>query len=106
MDNKYPAGFRIYQPSANAPTFIKGNVDVDVTEFTAYLNGNHRNGKVRFQLKESREGKLYMQLDTYVSPKEKNIETIKENINETLGVKVDTIEYPDEDINPEDIPFN
>jgi hypothetical protein len=112
----FPDGIRIYSPSPNAPSYIKGNVEIDVTLLIPFLNGNHRNGKVRLQLKESQKGGLYLQLDTYVSPKEKDIETIKENINDMLhGEDAETVKrlrdehnanmQNDDIINPLDVPF-
>lgn len=79
-------GVRIYPPSEKAPSFVKGNGVMTVSELVPFLQGNHVNGKVRFQIKESKNGGLYMDLDTYVPMNERNIDAIKENINESLGL--------------------
>jgi hypothetical protein len=96
----FPDGIRIYTPSPNAPTYIKGNVEIDVSQLVPFLNGNHKNGKVRLQLKESQKGTLYLQLDTYVSPKDKDIDAIKENINDMLhGEDAEKVRNAREDYN-------
>lgn len=103
MENKFIQGVRIYQPHQNAPSFVKGNGVFEVSEIVPFLQGNHINGKVRFQIKQSRNGGLYMELDTYVPKKEQDIQEIKENITETL--KGNELDYPEEEIFPEEIPF-
>ena len=103
MENKFIQGVRIYQPHQNAPSFVKGNGVFTVSEIVPFLQGNHVNDKVRFQVKESRNGGLYLELDTYIPKKDLDIKEIKENINETL--KGNELDYPEKEISPEDIPF-
>lgn len=58
-------GLIIKKPHENAPDFVKGKVSINVEKFIEYLRNNSNNGWVNFDLKESKEGKLYCQLDTY-----------------------------------------
>jgi hypothetical protein len=83
-------------PHANAPAFILGNLSVKVDEFTAFLQAHNTNsGWINIQIKESKGGKWYCELNTY-KPEKPNV--VKEQ-------EEPTIEYPEEDINAADLPF-
>ena len=104
-DIKFPEGLSIYQPHQNAPDFIKGNL-VITNDFIAYFNANQKQGKMRFTLKLSKGGKLYAEVDTWEKPT--TIPETKEQIREILDKDIkpeEQVEYPEEEINPEDIPF-
>lgn len=60
-------GVYVDKPHANAPSFIKANFNINVDEFTAFLNANrNEKGFVRFQLKEGKDGKsLYLDLNEF-----------------------------------------
>lgn len=74
MSDFIPA-FRVYKPRETAPDFIIANGEIDANALDVLMAWvhNHANaeGKVRFNIKESKEGKFYAALDTYQSkPKE------------------------------------
>ena len=62
---KFVKGMIFKKPGENAPDFIKGNISVKVDEFTEFMNENVSNGWINIDLKKSREGKLYLQLNDY-----------------------------------------
>jgi hypothetical protein len=99
MANKekvFASGLIFKEPHENAPAFVKGSLSVKVADFTAFLQANETNsGWVNIDIKESQGGKLYCELNTYI-PKAPNMEPQEE---------VPTIEYPQEEFNPDDVPF-
>lgn len=100
--NNFIEGFRVYKPGPKAPSFIIANGEFNISEIIPYLNGNHIKGKLRFNIKESKGGKYYAEVDTYIPNSEKTVESIKESIRAELSSKSS---YPEEIINPDDIPF-
>lgn len=59
-------GITIKPPHQNAPSFVKGKVSFKVEDVIAALRENQNSsGYVNADLKESKDGKLYLQLDTY-----------------------------------------
>jgi len=95
-DKIFAQGMMFKPPSANAPDFILGGVSFKVDEFIAFLQAHNTNaGWVNVDIKESKGGKWYCELNTY-KPDRPNLEPKEE---------VPTIEYPEEEINPDDLPF-
>jgi len=67
-------GMIIKAPRPKVPTFVKGSISFKVDEFKAFLDNHNNNGWVNADLLESKGGKLYAKLNTYVkgdAPKEK-----------------------------------
>ena len=66
-------GIIIFPPHENAPDFVKGKISISLNDFTGFceehpelLVEHEKYGpQIRFELKESKEGVLYMQVDTY-----------------------------------------
>jgi hypothetical protein len=95
-DKIFANGLIFKAPRENAPDFVKGSISVKVDEFVAFLQANNTNsGWVNIDIKESKGGKIYCELNTY-KPERPNIEP-KED--------VPTVEYPEDDIDPASIPF-
>ena len=70
-NNKFIDGLYLNPVSPKAPDFIKCNVAIDVQRLTAWLLANPtagKDGKLRLVGKESKEGKLYFQIDDYQKP--------------------------------------
>jgi predicted membrane-bound spermidine synthase len=82
-DKIFADGFHFDKARENAPTFVLGRISVRVNDAIAFLN-EHKNerGFVTIDVKESKGGKVYCELDTYQLTKR-----------------------PVEEINPDDIPF-
>lgn len=47
------------------PDFVKCKVSISCKEFDAFMNANHKNGWLNIDVKESKNGKLYAELDTW-----------------------------------------
>lgn len=89
-------GLSFFKPREGAPEFVKGNISIEPNRLVAFLKANkeHINtaGYFSIDLKKSREGKLYCELNTWKSkPK-------ADPIDEFLGVE--------DDIKASEIPFN
>lgn len=125
-DTKFADGLSIYPPNEKAPDFVKGDL-VITSEFIPFFNANQKQGKLRLQLKVSKAGKLYAEINTYekpttipevkgqireilnpnISPEEQEIlETRRNEHNEKVG-KQDYSEpdYAEDEINASEIPF-
>ena len=66
MSEKVFANGMIFKlPHQNAPEFVKGKVSININEFVQFLQQNNNNGWVNIDLKVSKGGKAYAELDTY-----------------------------------------
>lgn len=65
----FPNGFIVKRPNEKAPDFIKLNFSIKVDEFVPFLKENQNNGWCNLDLKLSKQGKLYTQLNTYTAKK-------------------------------------
>jgi hypothetical protein len=107
MEKIFANGLIFKSPKENTPEFVKGHISVKVDEFTKFLEENDNNGWVNIDLKKSREGKFYFELNTWKPKgfKEKERELVEEVEKETIfNVGMKEIER-DEEINVEGIPF-
>jgi hypothetical protein len=76
-------GVRAFSPRANAPTFVKATVVITLEELYDWAKKDGKehlidyNGKkqVKLALLESRDGKMYFQVDTYKPPQKEATET-------------------------------
>lgn len=93
MENNkiFADGFIYKTPSPKAPEFIKANLSFKVEEFIKFLQANDNGGWVNVDVKVSKGGKIYGELNTWK----------KDDTRETKG----EIERPTEEIDPNDIPF-
>lgn len=55
----------IFKRNDKAPDFVVGNISIKVEEAISFLKKNEKNGWINLQIKNSREGKHYMELDTF-----------------------------------------
>lgn len=58
-------GVRVSKPSEKAPDFIKALVGINIGDFIVWANKHSKNGWVNLNIKESRGGKYYADLDQY-----------------------------------------
>lgn len=73
-------GMIFKKPHEKAPEFIKGNISIKSKDFVAFLKKHTKeDGWVNLDLKKSREGKLYLALNTFSVTKEK-IQEVKDDI--------------------------
>lgn len=111
MNPIFPDGLIVREPSSTAPDFVKCTVFVNVEQFHKWANNQKENisekGWLAFNIKESKKGGYYAQLDTWKpqkqsdTVKDKTTYTTPEYTNATTSPIAD---FPDGiDIN--DIPF-
>ena len=86
--------------------WLIAQVGISKTKFTAFMEEYvDERGWINLTLKRGKTGTLYFELDTWKKEKKewKPIPQTQKQIDEVKNM--DTIEYPEEDINPFDIPF-
>jgi hypothetical protein len=81
----FPDGF-IVKRNPNAPEWVIANVSIKVDEFTKFLAENDKKGWVNIEIKLSKEGKPYGQLDTWEPNKD---EAPKKNVVQKKEVEED-----------------
>lgn len=82
----FPKGIYFDRPREGAPEFVKGKININVEDAIAFLQTyKNQRGYVNLDLKKSKDGKLYLQLNTFVAD----------------------LRRPDaeQEVKPEDIPF-
>ena len=68
----------IFKRKENAPEFVVGSMSIKVDEAMAFLAQNETKGWVNLDVKLSKGGKYYMELDTWKPKTEKVIEKVSE----------------------------
>lgn len=104
-DKIFPDGLIYKKPREGAPTFVKGSLSIKVPEFIAFLQKYQSNGGwVNLDLLNSEQkDTLYLTLNTYQPKSETPVKAPISPVERSLPNE--TIEYPADEINPEDIPF-
>jgi hypothetical protein len=77
----------IFKRKENAPDFVVGSQSIKVEEAIAFLQANQKNGWVNLDIKQSKGGKYYCQLDTWQpKPKEekKDVMEVISNTSEEM----------------------
>ncbi len=93
-EKKFAQGFIFKRPRAGAPDFVKGSMSIKVMEAIEFLK-TAESEWMNLDLLQSKDGqKLYFVVNDW-----------KPNSQENKIAGKD-LQYPDEEINPEDIPFN
>lgn len=67
-DRIFTDGMRVFKPSEKAPEWVKADIVIDVTKFTAFLE-NHAtpDGAVRIQVLQGRTGNYYSALNQFTN---------------------------------------
>lgn len=98
-DKIFAKGMRVTRRD-KAPEWAVCQIGVQVAEFTQFLKEHEKqNGWVNINIHKGREGALYAELDTWVPNAEKNAPRASHEPTEGA------VEYPQEEINIDDIPF-
>ena len=79
----------IFKRKENAPEFVVGSQSIKVEEAIAFLQANQKNGWVNLDIKQSKGGKYYCQLDTW-QPKPKSE---KQDVMEVVSEKSDELPF-------------
>jgi len=91
MSTTFVQGLYINKKSENTPDFVKLKLSVKSKEFVAFLKEHtNESGYCNFDLLKSQDDKLYFKLNDWKKG-DKQEEKVEEK--------------PEEDINPEDVPF-
>lgn len=105
MEKIFSDGIIFKRPRENAPDYIKGNVSIKVNDLVAFLNKHVKpDGWVNLTLKESKNGKLYFELDTWT----KTLSTLTDEEKAKIAsarAGEQTKKEVEDTINPLDIPF-
>jgi hypothetical protein len=65
-------GFIFKKPHEKAPDFVKGEISIKVDEFISFLQKNNNKGWVNLNLKKSKGGKLYVDLNNWTPEKKED----------------------------------
>lgn len=97
-DIQFAKGVYFTTKPPQAPAYVLGKISLKREEVIQWLM-TLRTEWVNIDCLMSKAGKPYCKLNNYVSDKKKEVADSRQKVANT------EIEYPDEDINPEDIPF-
>ena len=75
QDEKIFAEGFIFKRQENAPDFVIGGVSIKVEEAINFLREMNKDGWVNLNVKQSKAGKYYMELDTWTPDPSKNTNT-------------------------------
>ena len=102
-------GLTFFNPHNNAPDFVKGQLYLHPDKLNAFMAKHYDKvtpkGYLKANLKLSKMGTYYIDLDTYKKPED------KENHNDNWGTlkspnaNMDNFDVKDETIDEKDIPF-
>jgi len=74
----------IFKRSEKAPEFVVGSMSIKVDEAMAFLAQNESNGWVNLNVKQSKGGKYYMELDTWKPKPTKKDDVFEESDDEDV----------------------
>ena len=74
----------IFKRQENAPEFVVGSMSIKVDEAMAFLAQNESKGWVNLNVKKSKGGKYYMELDTWEPKPTKKDDVFEESDDEDV----------------------
>jgi len=83
QEQKFPKGIIAFSPSDKAPSFVKAEIVMNVDEFSKWIKDNpdlikthaKYGRQLKFTLKESKDGKPYLEINNYVPKSNANNQT-------------------------------
>lgn len=81
VDNKFPSGLIIKAPRQGAPDFIKGSISIKKADLIAWLELQEGDW-VNADIKESKGGKWYAQVNTWKPETKKTHDDTTERMNQ------------------------
>lgn len=64
-DKIFADGIMFKRPRNGAPDFVKGSISIKVADFIPFVEKHSVDGWLNLDLKESKGGKLYLELNTW-----------------------------------------
>jgi hypothetical protein len=64
QEKVFAQGF-IFKRNEKAPTFVIGNLSLNVKEAAEFIAANSKNGWVNLKINQAQNGKYYVELDTW-----------------------------------------
>jgi hypothetical protein len=103
----------IVKRNEKAPSFVVCSLSFKSGDFVKFIGENAVKGWLNVDIKLSREGKYYSEVNNWTKenakPKVEEEEDNQSKLNNLdrngSDAPMETIDYPEDDINPEDIPF-
>jgi hypothetical protein len=86
----------IFKRNDNAPDFVVGKLSIKAQDAIMFINQHNKKGWLNLDIKKSKEGKFYMELDTY---------EVKESNESNPEVKKRVVKKEDKITISEDLPF-
>ena len=74
---EFAKGF-IFKRNDNAPEWAIGKLSIKAQEAIQFINEKNNGGWVNLEIKKSKEGKFYIELDTYEAKAKVEIKEVKE----------------------------
>lgn len=102
MEKKQPIfgeGLRFDRPHEKAPDFVKGKLSINLRKFFEFAKKFKGNEWLNFDLKTSKTGVLYLQLNDY------GLKNHMPSAPIPPTVAPEPMPYPTEEIDPNNIPF-
>jgi len=65
MEKQFIDGLQFKKPNEKAPAFVKGSISINLNKFMEYADKNQNNGWINIDLKESKTGNYYAELNTF-----------------------------------------
>ena len=96
MEKIFINGMRFDLPAENAPDFVKGKISINVAEFTEFAEKNKtQTGWLNIDLKVSKSGKAYAELNTWKPEQSQNSPKTAPNSQDNAQneVSIDDIDF-------------
>jgi len=77
MEKQFAKGF-IFKRNDNAPEWAVGKLSIKAQEAIQFINEKNNGGWLNLEIKKSKEGKFYIELDTYEA--KQKVEVKEENL--------------------------
>lgn len=109
-EKKFAEGFYFNKKRDQAPEFVLGSVSLIPDKFIAWLGAQEKDDKgyVRLSILQSREGKIYAEVDTWRPTAKEVVEPAIQVEDKLPSQKLDTAyaKATKDAPKPDDIPFN
>ena len=97
-DKVFADGMIVKHPHQNAPDFVKAAVSFKLKDFFEFAKQHQKEGWLNVQVKESRGGKLYAELDTFTPSKKEEYDTGMQQAKQAAAPPATEDPFPNDDI--------